>query len=221
MVKTARDIIGIMRKATGRFDSSDPQFTDEIMLGYVNDYYTLEMGQELRLKEKRTWWEFNYGPGNQNPLPVDLQEPFGAPTDPQVQFTTIGPFCTADGFEVFWYEDPTQFYAIWPETQTYQPQRPTYVLYYNNTLTWRGPPDRDYFMKINAYQVEFPMLLDDPIQNDYLWRYIAYGASRDLLNDYGEIERANMIAPAFNDYRSKVYARTYQQQMNQRSTPRF
>jgi len=221
MVKSARDIIDIMRKATGRFDSSDPQFTDEIMLGYVNDYYTLEMGQELRLKEKRTWWEFTYGPANPDPLPVDLQQPFGTLPQDQIQFTTIGPFCTADGFEVFWYEDPAQFYAIWPETQTYQPQRPTYVLYYNNTLTWRGPPDRDYFMKINAYQVEIPMLLDDPIQSDYLWRYIAYGAARDLLNDYGEIDKSNLIAPAFNDYRSKVYARTYQQQMNQRSTPRF
>lgn len=219
MVKSARDIVDIMRKATGRLDSSDPMFTDQIMLGYINDYYTLEMGQELRLKEKRTWWEFIYGAADPNPLPVDLQQPFGAPSS--TQFTTIGPYCTADGFEVFWYEDPAQFYAIWPETQAYQPQRPTYVLYYNNTLTWRGPPDRDYFMKINAYQVEVPMLLDDPIQSDYLWRYIAYGAARDLLNDYGEVDKANLIAPAFNDYRSKVYARTYQQQMNQRSTPRF
>lgn len=219
MAKTARDIIDIMRKATGRFDDSDPQFTDTIMLGYVNDYYTLEMGQELRLKEKRTWWEFTYGTGDTDPLPVDLQQPFGAGVG--VQFTTIGPFCTADGFEVFWYEDPDQFYAIWPETQTYTPQRPTYVLYYNNELTFRGPPDQVYAIKIGAYQVEMPMLLDDPIQSDYLWRYIAYGAARDLLVDYGEVDKANLIAPAFNDYRSKVYARTYQQQMNQRATPRF
>lgn len=55
MVKSASDIIQIMRNATGRVDASDPQFTDDIMLGYINDYYTLEMGQELRLKEKRTW----------------------------------------------------------------------------------------------------------------------------------------------------------------------
>lgn len=152
---------------------------------------------------------------------MDLQNPFGL-TGTGVQFTTIGPYCTADGFEVFWYEDPAQFYAIWPETQTYQPQRPTYVLYYNNTLTFRGPPDQEYSIKIDAYQVEMPMSqLNSPIQSDYLWRYIAYGAARDLLNDYGEIEKSMAIAPAFNDYRSKVYARTYQQQMTQRPTPRF
>ena len=63
--------------------------------------------------------------------------------------------------------------------------------------------------------------LDSHINQDYLWRYIAYGAARDLLNDYGETDKATLIAPVFNDYRSKVYARTYQQQQNQRSTPRF
>lgn len=221
MVKTANDVIQIMRNVTGRVDSSDPQFTDQIMLGYINDYLTLEKSTEMRLKEKRTWWEFSYGPDDSDPLPVNLQAPFGAPEG--TQFTTIGSFCTADGFEVFWYEDPAQFYAIWPETQTYQPQRPTYVLYYNNELTFRGPPDKDYLIKINAYQIDLPLPLegDNELENEYIWRYIAYGAARDLLNDYGEVDKANLIAPAFNDYRSKVYARTYQQQMTQRSTPRF
>jgi len=220
MVKYASEIITIMRNATGRVDSSDPQFTDDIMLGYINDYYLLEMGQEMRLKELRTWWEFDIDPTTLNPLPVDLEFPFGAPDG--IQFTTIGPYCTADGFEVFWYEDPAQFYAVWPETQEYNPQRPTYVLYYNNELTFRGPPDRAFHIKINAYQVELPMLTpDSAIKNDYLWRYIAYGAARDLLNDYREFDMNIQNAPAFNDYRSKVYARTYQQQMNQRSLPRF
>ncbi len=219
MAKTASDIIQIMRNVTGRVDASDPQFTDEIMLGYINDYLTLEKSTEVRLKEKRTWWEFTINASTLDPMPVNLQSPQDMPDG--TQFTTIGSFCTADGFEVFWYEDPTQFYAIWPETQLYTPQRPTYVLYYNNTLTFRGPPDRDYAIKINAYQIDVPLLAADTLENDYIWRYVAYGASRDLLNDYGETDKAMSIAPAFNDYRSKVYARTYQQQMNQRSTPRF
>lgn len=110
MVKYASDLITIMRNATGRVDASDPLFTDTIMLGYINDFYLLEMGQDLRLKELRTWWEFTIDTSTLNPLPVNLQAPFGAPAG--IQFTTIGPFCTADGFEVFWYEDPTSFYAI-------------------------------------------------------------------------------------------------------------
>lgn len=129
MPKSASDIIQIMRNATGRVDASDPQFTNEIMLGYLNDFLTLEMGQDLRIKEKRTWWDFVINENTLDPMPVNLQDP-GAGEG--VQFTTIGPYCTADGFEVFWYEDPDQFFAIWPQTQPYTPQRPTYVLYYNN-----------------------------------------------------------------------------------------
>jgi hypothetical protein len=224
MTKYASDIISIMRKATGRMDASDPLFTDQIMLGYINDYYTLIMGQELRIKEKRTWWNFVIDVDDNdnvyNPMPVNLQEPIGAPEG--VQFTTIGPYCTADGFEVFWYEDPGLFYSIWPETQVYTPQRPTYVLYYNNELVWRGPPDRAYDIKINAYQVEIEMATEEsPISSDYLWRYIAYGAAIDLLNDYREFDVAEMIRPRFEFYRSKVWARTMQQQQNQRSIPSF
>lgn len=113
MVKTGNDIIEIVRNATGRVDASDPLFTNDVILGYINDFYTLEMGQELRLKERRTWWEFNYGADPNvfpNPFPVNLQAPSGAPAG--TQFTTIGPLVYADGFKVFWYEDPGTFYAI-------------------------------------------------------------------------------------------------------------
>lgn len=209
-----------MRKATGRMDSSDPLFTDQIMLGYLNDYSMLIMGQEIRIKEKRTWWTFTLSDTTEAPMPVDLQEPLGAPDG--VQFTTIGPYCTADGFEVFWYEDPAEFYRIWPETQEYTPQRPTYVLYYNNELVWRGPPDTDYDIRINAYQVQLEMpTVDSAISQDYLWRYLAYGASLDILTDYGEVDKAAMIQPRFEFYRGKVVARTMQQQQNQRSIPSF
>jgi len=219
MVKTAADVIEILRNVTGRVDSSDPQFTDEKMLDRVNDVLTIEKSTDLRLKEKQTWWEFTLTPLTPNPLPVDLQAPFGAPLG--TQFTTIGPLCYCDGFEVFWFEDPASFYAIWPETQLYQPQRPTYVLYYNNELTWRGPADRDYFIKMSAYQVDLPLTQDGPLAEDYYWRYIAYMAASDLFNDYGEVERDANIQPKILYYRNKVYARTYQQQQPQRSTPRF
>lgn len=72
--------------------------------------------------------------------------------------------------------------------------------------------------------MEFPLELDGEdsiLQSDYIWRYVAYGAAIDLLYDYGEVDKALSIEPKYNRYRSLVYARTYQQQMNQRSTPRF
>ena len=217
--KNTADLIQIVRNVTGRVDASDPQFTDPIILGYINDYYRLEMGQEMRLTEQETWWEFTISPTSADPFPVDLQNPTDMASG--VEFTTIGPLCYVDGFRCWWTQDPGEFYWKWPETQTYQPSRPTDVLYYNQQLTFRCPPDQDYVVKIQAYAVELEMPMGGNISHDYLWRYISYGAAIDILRDYGEHELADRIRPQFVDYRSKVYARTYQQQMNQRSLPRF
>lgn len=222
MAKSTADIIEIVRNVTGRVDRSDPLFTDPKMLQYINDFYMLEMGQEIRINERMTWWEFSYGPGDPNPLPVDLQNPQDEPTG--TQFTTIGPDIYIDGFQVNWFQDPAQFYWQWPETQTYQPTRPTGVLYYNNELTFRNPPFEEYQVKINAYQVSMELGTSEETDNisaDYLWRYVAYGAARDLFSDYGELELWERYAPVFERYKKIVYARTYQQNMNQRSLPRF
>lgn len=225
MAKTAADLIQILRNVTGRVDASDPLFTDEIMLQYLQDFIQLESTQDVRLFKNRTWWEFAFGPDDPNPYPVDLQTielirgNIGA--------STIGPPAYADGFYVFWYEDPAQFYGIWPETQTYQPQRPTYVLYYNNELTFRGPPDKSYLIKIAAYQVELQIqdLNYDPayqgLQQDYLFRYLAYGAALDIFSDFGEMDRWNEIFPAYKRYRALVYSRTYSQYQSQRPYPEF
>lgn len=219
MVKSTSQLIKIVRDVTGRVDASDPQFTDDIILGYINDFYLLEMGQELRLNERMTWWEFNIDETTANPLPVDLQAPFEAPAG--VQFTTIGPDVYIEGFQCSWYQNPADFYWQWPETQLYQPTRPVAVLYYNQSLTFRNPPNRQYFVKINAYQVEVEMPMNGNIAQDYLWRYVCYGAARDLFSDYGEMDLWERYASAFVRYKALVYARTYQQNMNQRSLPRF
>jgi hypothetical protein len=219
MAKDTGDLIQIVRNVTGRVDASDPQFTDQIMLQYINDFYMLEMGQEMRLNERQTWWEFSIDENTADPLPVDLQAPFQAPSG--TQFTTIGNLCYIDGFQCWWYQSPEEFYWKWPETQTYQPNRPVGVLYYNNTLTFRNPPDKEYAVKINAYQVEVEMPDGGDIAEDYLWRYVSYGAARDIFSDYGEMDLWERYEPAFRRYRSLVYARTYQQNMNQRSLPRF
>lgn len=230
MSKTALDLINIMRNVTGRVDASDPLFTDQIMLGYLNDFIQLESTMDVRIFKNKTWYSFTYGTANANPFPVNLQTLLldnqagntTNPVVPQLGASTIGPEAYADGFVVFWYEDPANFYQIWPETQTYQPQRPTYVLYYNNELTFRGPPDKTYLMKISAYQVEYQLLAtDQPLNQDYVWRYFAYGAALDIFSDYGEMDKYNEIFQVFRRYRALVYSRTNSQYQNQRPNPEF
>lgn len=242
MAKKASDLIVIMRNVTGRIDASDPLFSDAVMLQYINDFMTLEMAQEIRINQQEAWLEFDMDPTSPNPFPIDLQNPPGAPTYYPVgtQFTTIGPpayvqLTTAvppdqnNSFELWWYQSPEQFYWRWPEGQIYQPQRPTDVLYYKNALTFRGPLDQLYHIKIQAYQVSYELISPAPdgnptadqLSQDYLWRYIAYGAALDLLSDYVEMDTWNQIYPIFRRYRALVQARSYSQNMNQRSLPRF
>lgn len=218
MAKSGADLILILRNITGRVDASDPLFTDTIMLQYLQDFIQLQATQDVRLFKNKTWYEFTYGPSDLDPFPVNLQTIVLA--NGHVGASTIEPPAYADGFPVFWYQDPAEFYRIWPETQTYTPQRPTYVLYYNNELTFRGPPKTNYLMKIAAYQVELE-ITNRGLNQDYLYRYICYGTALDIFSDFGEMDKWRDIFPAYQRYRALVYSRTYCQYQNQRPSPEF
>jgi len=211
--KLGSEVITIMRNVTGRIDSTDPLFSDTIMLGYLNDFLNLIMPQEVRLYENKTWWEFTIDENSADPYPVDLSS---------LGYTTIGSLAYASRFDIQWFQSPGLFYGKWPETQTYTPQRPQDVLYYNNQLVFRGPPDQSYNIKIQAYKVE-AVLSDENslLENAYFWRYAAYGASLDIFSDYGEMENYNKYYQPFMRYKSLVYARTNQQLMSQRTFPEF
>lgn len=219
MTVSTADLILILRNVTGRVDNTDPQFTDEIMTQYLQNFISLSSTQEVRLFKNYTWWEFEFGPDDDNPYGFDLNT-IELSNGGQEGASTIGPLCYANGFPVFWYENPQTFYARWPETQDYQPQRPTSVLYYNNTLTFRGPPDVVYNIKIQAYSLELD-LTSDGLDASYLYRYVAYGAALDIFSDFGELDRWNEIFPVFKRYRSLVYARTNCQYQSQRPNPEF
>lgn len=212
MAKSGLSIINIMRNVTGRVDSNDDLFSNTVMLGYINDFLNLIMPQEVRLYENKTWWEFAIDENSNDPFPVDLQT---------LGYSTIGPMAYIDGFLLDWYQNPAVFFGRWPETQAYTAQRPTDVLWYNNELVFRGPPDQSYSVKISAYSVETIIQEDTNIESDYFWRYVAYGAALDLFSDYGEMDQYEKYYPVFNRYRGLVYARTNQQLSNERTLPRF
>lgn len=212
MAKNGLDIINIMRNVTGRVDASDPLFSNGVMLQYVNDFLNLIMPQEVRLYENKTWWEFTIDQNSADPYPVNLDT---------LGYTTIGPLIYIDGFFTNWYQNPADFFAKWPETQTYVQQRPVDVLWYNNELVFRGPPDQSYSVKVSAYQVEATISEGTNIDSEYFWRYVAYGASLDLFSDHGEMDQFDKYYPVFRRYRSLVVARTNQQLQYQRTLPNF
>lgn len=232
MVKYVSDALTIMRKVTARVDAGDQQFTNEIMVGYLNDFYQLVMPQELKLYEDLGFMTFTIEQGQDTVyVALNADNNFTADNSPAVVdsngkfWNVIGPPAYIGGYHLFWYEDPTAFYNIWPETQTYQQTRPQYVLYWDDKLVFRAPPNQQYQVKIAGYRTNPALVLnaevDSQIDLDYWWRYIAYGAALDLLADYGETAVYNDTYPIFLRYKDLVTARTYIQQNQKRTNPSF
>jgi hypothetical protein len=226
--QSGESVIQIMRNVTGRVDKNDPAFTDPIMFDYLNAFVQQEHPQEVRIFQNQTWWDFAIGPNTTDPLPVDLDAlGFSTINAPAYIAYTTG---ATTSFYLFWYEDPKQFYARWPWGQVFTPQMPTAVLYYNQELTFRGPPDRVYNVRIAAYKIDYSFsggnntnsgsILSN-VPQAYLTRYFAYGAALDILSDYGEMDKYNEVFQVYRRYKGQVLARTWQQYESQRTAPDF
>ena len=234
------NIVQIMRNVTGRMDKNDPAFTDAIMIDYLNGFLQQEHPQELQIYENKTWWDFTIDETSDDPYPVDLDAlGFSSINAPAYVGLTTGALTS---FPLSWYEDPGQFYARWPWGQTFTPQRPVDVLYHDNKLTFRGPLDTTYNMRISAYKIDFSfaggtlnsignsVLTGTGVPNSstlsntpraYLTRYLAYGASLNILSDYSEMVKYNEVFQIYRRYRGQVMARTWNQLSSQRTNPEF
>lgn len=89
---------------------------------------------------------------------------------------------------------------------------PRGVLYNNNTLTFRVPPDRQYLVEIDAYLTPAAYLsTTDSIKFAYMSEYIARGAARKILADTGDIEQFQFYEPLFKEQEMLVWKRSQRQ----------
>lgn len=96
---------------------------------------------------------------------------------------------------------------------------PRAVLYYNNTLTLRSPPDKQYLVELDAYLSPAAFLnTASAIPFGYMAEYIARGAARKLLSDTGDIEQFNFYEPLFREQEILVWKRS-QRQFTSTRTP--
>lgn len=224
-------VVQILRNVTGRVDRNDPAFTDAIMIDYLNAFLQQQHPQEVRIFQNQTWWDFTIDETSLDPYPVDLDAlGFSTINDP-AYISYANTSLTPNTFKLFWYENPADFYARWPWNNVFTPQMPTYVLYYNNELTFRGPLDQAYRVRIAAYKIDYSFsggtdstpensILTN-VPNAYLSRYIAYGAALDILSDFGEMDKYNEVFQVYRRYRGQVLARTWDQYNSQRTNPDF
>lgn len=89
---------------------------------------------------------------------------------------------------------------------------PRGVLFNNNTLTFRSPPDRQYLVELDAYLTPaafFASTQSTPFA--YMCEYIARGAARKILSDTGDWEQFMAYEPLFREQEMLVWKRSQRQ----------
>ncbi len=94
----------------------------------------------------------------------------------------------------------------------FQSGLPRSILYYNNTLTLRSPPDRQYLVELDAYLTPAAfMQTQQAIPFGYMAEYIARGAARKILSDTGDWEQFSAYEPLFREQENLVHIRSQRQ----------
>jgi len=94
----------------------------------------------------------------------------------------------------------------------FQSGLPRSVLYNNNILTFRSPPDRQYLVELDAYLSPAGFLAtNQAIQFSYMCEYIARGAARKILSDTGDVEQFQFYEPFFIEQENLVWKRSQRQ----------
>ena len=94
----------------------------------------------------------------------------------------------------------------------FQPGLPRGILYYNNTITLRNPPNTQYKVDLTAYLTPAAFLsTSQAIPFAYMAEYVARGAARKILSDTGDVEQFNFYEPLFKEQETLVWKRSQRQ----------
>jgi hypothetical protein len=115
---------------------------------------------------------------------------------------------------------------------TFVAGRPTAVLLYNNRFEFYPPPDQTYAFRCKAYAnnlvlqndgtvaVAFENTTDTPLYDEW-GPAIAYGTSRNINSDYGEMDAYAENTALYKEQLAYILRRTHQNLLNTRSEPHF
>jgi len=89
---------------------------------------------------------------------------------------------------------------------------PRGILFNNNTITLRSPPDTQYLVELDAYLSPSAFFTtSQAIPFGYMAEYIARGAARKILSDTGDIEQFQFYEPLFKEQEMLVWKRSQRQ----------
>lgn len=100
---------------------------------------------------------------------------------------------------------------------SYSATRPTSVLFFEDTFTFRPIPDRAYIVNMNVYKkpTELTNPTDEPVFNA-MWQLLAFGAAQKIFIDTGKLDQAQAYQPYLEEQMDLVRRRTLNQQDVQR-----
>lgn len=104
---------------------------------------------------------------------------------------------------------PGQDVPIQAQCYFYQQGIPRAILYYDNDITIRPPPDISYLIELDAYLTPAAFLsTSQAIPFAYMAEYVARGAARKILSDTGDWEQFQAYEPLFIEQERNVWKRS-------------
>jgi hypothetical protein len=94
----------------------------------------------------------------------------------------------------------------------FQTGLPRGILFWDNTLVLRSPPDQQYLVELDAYLSPAGFLAtNQAITFAYMAEYLARGAARKILADTGDVEQFQFYEPLFIEQEQLVWKRSQRQ----------
>jgi len=124
--------------------------------------------------------------------------------------------------DVNFFTAPADGQIIYLSFEQIMPGRPTAVLNYDNKFRFYPVPDTVYRARIKAYKIPEPLTqaTDTPTLEEW-GLCIAYGASRNIVMKFGEMERYAELTLNYKEQVSYILTRTVQNLLNTRALPMF
>lgn len=232
MTRNVDDALTIMRLAIGRRNVNDPDSDFQTLLGYLNDFVSLTMSDDLKVFEQFGTLSFTIDETNTSGVYTFPSLGLGNSLD-FINISSEGIISLTNPVnnsvswnQLYVFQDPGQFFYYWGinNDEVLIPGFPTQMLYYGNEFTFRTIPNTSYQVKLFGYKrnQDFSENGDEILPFDYWLRYIAYGAALNYARDYKFAqENLSQIERAFNHERKQLLTRTHNQIKISRSFPRF
>ncbi len=240
MTRYVSDILRTLRLAIARRNENDPDSSDETLMQYINDFYTLTMSDDVKLFEQFGTLTFNIDENNTSGVYQFPDAALGNSFEfinisSEALISLTDPVNNSVSWnQLYVFQDPGQFFYYWGinNDEVLIPGFPTQMLYYGNEFTFRTIPNTLYTVKIYGYKknLDFPPFNPDLPENignpelkfEYWMRYLAYGAALNYARDYKfSPESRNQIQTDFNHERKQLLTRTHNQIKISRAYPRF